>query len=361
MPMSSGGVPGRIAEELDMRTRVRLPPAFGNRRLTESRRSGYLAENRFTRMKLRPPSRSPALRLAALLAVASVCMGNPATAAGRRQFEITPATGFAGNTPVRDAIEGLLEALNGAISGVLGPGTSFPYPDNADHYQWHGNDTPFLPGMEGLYYRIRDSRFQLAVEGSTNLQWLGSNLILSEAKGAIGIQINLIHPEIPGVRLAVRISPLFVELAWFERLPEPPLDLRDDTPISEPSLPGEAAIIGSAMTLLLEKSFFGDNQAGIHIALRPGVDLSKREDGFSLETAEAVFFRFPLKNLGHTLFNMKAGESFELEARVSHLRRNTSILDLIGTARAQPGREGLMPDDLLQNTWEGALFLTWKR
>jgi hypothetical protein len=261
---------------------------------------------------------------------------------------------------VRDAIEGLLEALSAAISGALGIGTSFPYPDNLDDYQWHGNDVPFLPNLEALYYRISDSRFQLAIEGSTGLQWVGGNLLLSEAKGAIGIQIDLLHPERPDLKVAVRISPLFMELAWFEPLPQSPLPYREMAPAPARAQLRDFALLGSALTLIFEKSFLGQNRAGIHLALRPGVELEATDESVALETAESIFLRVPLPKLGQTLLNLKSGQSFELEARISHLHRNESLLERIELANSQPGHEGVIPGRLFQDTWEGALFLTWK-
>ncbi len=288
-----------------------------------------------------------------------------ATAEGRSRFEIsTPA-----QVSMLQSIEALFEALNELMRNQLGIGSNFPYPDNFEEFEWHDKESPFLPALEALYYRIGDSRFQLALEAHTGMRWIGSAVLFSEAKGAIGIQIDLVDPKNPTWLLAVRVSPVFVELAWIDSI-----GLYGALPENRQNPWGKIELsrlqsLGGAIHLLFEHAFTPGLSAGLRVALRPGVQIGSWEDGISLGTAEALFLRAPLSLvLGMGPENgdgVRRGRFLELELRFSHLHRGGNFRDLITRATDVTARSLAHPVPAFsanapQDIWEAAIFLNWR-
>ena len=286
-------------------------------------------------------------------------------AARRTVFEMTPPS----QTPVLNGIETIFEALNELMKYQVGLRAEFPYPDNFEDFAWHDKESPFLPAMEALYYRLGDSRFQLALEAHTGMQWLGSAILFSEAQGAIGIQIDLVDPNHPAWLLAVRISPVFVELAWIDSiglygsLPE-----ARQNPWKKIEL-GHMSSLGAAIHLLFEHVFEPGVTAGLRVALRPGAQVGNWDRGIGLETAEALFLRAPLGlvlGMGHKSGDGVPKDSYlEAELRFSLLHRGANFRDLLievtdngARSLAHPG-QGLAANEP-QDIWEAAIFLNWR-
>ncbi len=303
-----------------------------------------------------------ALYLGILTALLGTLGVGAAHAAPQSHFEIVDP---ASDTPTGAATRSISETLgvvNQILREIFGTQSEGPWPRDLTDQSWQNSPAPFLPRLEALLIRIRSSRFQLALEGASDLRWVGSELFLTEAHGAIGIQIELIDPARTDLKIAIRLSPAFVEVAWIEnRLKnrESDPDFWLSAPRSSDS-PTEAILLGPSLGFFFEKVFNRSFHAGIQVVVRPTFNLQDIKSGLSFETAEAIFLKIPLKefekNLGLDGMSFNSGK-LELEIRFSHLRRSEQILDLIEQAY---NPQAMLSADFLRDVWEGSLILNWR-
>jgi hypothetical protein len=278
-------------------------------------------------------------------------------------FEISDPNGAAPAELAMDqSIVEAIAIINQTLKRIFGLPTGISLPGNFGDLQFDHTGTPFLPNLEALLIRIRSSRFQMALEGGSDLEWLGADLYLNELQGSLGIQIDLLDPNRPDLKLAVRLSPATIDIAWVQD--------RYQNDLAPGSIPQENTTpiqvrYGVTLGLFFEKLFRGDVRAGIHAVARPNLDTAKIGNGISLESAEAIFVRIPIKQWtelftgkSYAALNGARPRGFELEFRFSHFLRDQHVIGLI----EEGTREISNPRDirLMTQVFEGAVFLTWR-
>jgi hypothetical protein len=248
-----------------------------------------------------------------------------------------------------------LEIISQTIRKLLGLSPNAPlFPDDLGNIQFDGTQTPFLTRLDALLIQIRSSRYHIALDGMSDLEWLGAHLYLNELQGSAGLQIDLLDPRQPHAKLAIRLSPLFIDIAWVQDRVSGTLENPDFSGFTPP--PPPRVNIGTQLGLFFEYLFPNRMVAGIHAVARPSLDVTHWNGQISIETAEAIFLRIPLQSL--LLSNQPGLAGLELELRFAHLRRDHTLIDMIRAStesvivRATP--------DQFRDIFEGAIFLNWR-
>lgn len=197
------------------------------------------------------------------------------------------------------------------------------------------NPNMFEKQVEEYVRRIGDSRFQLLLSGVGNLHFLGSRYYYQEFQGGAGIEFDFTAPDDPHHFLALRVSPLYGEIAWIR--------VERGFP-DEPGMP-TAITLGGSIGIEGRESI-GIVDAGARLYVRPGIEITGSHDWGTAASA-SFYLRFRLGEL------LQPKLPIFLTAAVDYQYRggmNDSIYDW---SHERGVRD---PANVLQ----GMLFLEWK-